>query len=130
MKRQEFMYTFQITRTVIFEVNYYTLGENKSAHFSTSADVFNRPKTDFNRCGQCQNEVLTGYAHKFWAKWDKHHGKDLNDNDYKELLQDIEELKSRYNYIDTIRDTFAGTHYRHSFYNQKELSMQPLKKVK
>ena len=130
MDRYEFMYTFQITRTVIFGVKYYTLGSNEAPYFSTSAWVFNRPKTDFKRGGQCQKEVLKGYAYQFWVKWDKHHLKDLNDNDYKELLQDIEELKARYNYIDTIRDTFAGTHYYHSFYSEKNLSMQPLKKVK
>lgn len=48
----EFRYMFQITRMVLFEVSYYTLGDNARPYFATSAHKFNQPKTDYTTGGQ------------------------------------------------------------------------------
>lgn len=118
MEKTEFKYTFQITKKVIFQVSYYTLGSNKTPHFATSAAVFNQPKSDFNQCGQCQKDVLLGNAKKFYFKYDFLHLSDLNDEQYENIINDIELLKDQYNWIDN-----------QSFYNQKDLSKMELKKV-
>jgi len=118
MEKIEFKYTFQITKKVIFEVSYYTLGSNKTPHFATSAAVFNQPKFDFNQCGQCQKDVLFGNVLKFYYKYDSFHLLDLNDEQYQNIINDIELLKGQYNWINS-----------QSFYNQKDLSKMELKKV-
>ena len=121
-----FHYAFQMSRKVIFNVSYYLLGGNKEKYFSTSADQFNQPKTDFNTCGQAQKELLKGHskAMKFYNKWDFVHIKDLTVEQYNEMVQDIEGLKDQYNFIfhDNDRDI--------SFSEERELSMQPVKKTK
>lgn len=95
---KEFKYTFAVARGVVFEVNYYTLGSNKSAHFTTSAGQFNRPRTDYNQCGQAQETLLKGNfkAYNFYKKWDKFHLKDLTPAIYTALVRDIEQLKKDY----------------------------------
>lgn len=128
MEKYEFKYVFQITRKIMFNVEYYTLGGNPTPHFATSADVFNQPKTDYERCGQCQADVLTGLALEFYEKWDKCHLHDLKDGEWQEVIEDIEELKNKYNYIEKIQPTFAGDYSNISFYAVKELSMLPVKK--
>jgi len=112
--QNEFNYTFQVTRMVIFEVSYETIGGNKSPYFSTSAAEFNRPKTDFNRCGQAQKDLLPSKskAGKFWRKWDIKHLQLLTDSELAELERDIEGLKAFYNWIPS--DRFA---------RQRELSL-------
>ena len=117
MQKLQFNYTFQITKKVIFEVSYYTLGSNKNPYFSTSAAQFNQPKTDFKRCGQCQEDVLFDNAKKFYFKYDSLHLMDLNDEQYQNIINDIELLKDQYNWIDNQK-----------FYNQKDLSKMELKK--
>jgi len=114
-----FKYTFQITRKIIFDVRYDDLdGANKEPSFSTSAAVFNQPKTDFEHCGQCQKDVLpVGLARDFFEKWDYKHLCHLTEQEEKEVLQDIEKLKEKYNWIDS-----------QSFYAQKNLSIMKLKK--
>lgn len=96
--KKEFELTFVTGRGVTFEVNYRTLASNAKPYFATSAGVFNQPRTDYNQCGQCQDEVLTGEAKKFYKKWDKLHLKDLTDKQYKELVSDIEVLTEAYPY--------------------------------
>lgn len=123
---KEFHMAFEISRTKVFEVSYYTLGSNQHPYFSTSASIFNRPKTDYNRCGQCQKEVLTGKAYKFWHKWDNKHLKDLTEEEYKTMLQDLEELKNVYNYIEKFGE--KGFSKGFTFLDLKELSMQKIKK--
>ena len=130
MDRKEFHYAFQITRKVIFEVSYYTLGSNKQPYFATSASEFNQPKTDFCMGGQCQKKVLTGEALEFYKKWDKKHLKDLTDKQYERLLKDIDVLKKTYNYDYDMADTFAGTSSGLSFLRLKELSMKKIGKPK
>lgn len=120
MQKTEFEYTYQISRKVIFEVRYYTLGSNKHPYFSTSAAQFNQPKTDFNQCGQAQDSLLprNTAAFKFYSKWDKLHCKDLTDREYTAITADIEVLKAEYNYIE-----------KGGFEAQKDLSKLPIKKV-
>lgn len=129
---KEFLYCFQITKLITFEVNYYTLGNNTSAYFATSANEFIRSKRDYCRGGQAQAALLPkgSTARRFWTKWDPCHLHDLTAEQYEELTADIEELKARYNYIVKEADTFQGTHARLSFYSIVELSkLQPKKKT-
>lgn len=37
---KEFMYVFQISKLITFEVEFYTLGTNSAPYFSTSANEF------------------------------------------------------------------------------------------
>lgn len=125
MNKTEFMYAFCISRMRVFEVRYYTLSTNSKPYFATSAAEFNRPKTDWSRCGQAQDSLLTGAARRFWKKWDAHHCQDLTEEEYAELMQDIEELKKAYpHYIEKQLDT-SQRPYSPSigFYNIKEMSM-------
>jgi hypothetical protein len=119
---KSFHFVFQISGKIVFEVNYYRLGNNKTKHFSTSAAQFNQPKTDYNRCGQAQHDLLKGApaAMRFFKKWDTCHVKDLTPEQHTEVLQDIEELKAKYNYLETEKDA--------SFSKIRELAMQPVKK--
>ena len=66
--KKEFNATFQVTRMVLFSVNYYTLGSNESPHFSTTAARFIRNKRDYSAFGQCQEDVLPrgSAAYKFF----------------------------------------------------------------
>lgn len=48
---KEFMYVFQISKLITFEVNFYTLGTNSAPYFSTSANEFCRSKLDYTRGG-------------------------------------------------------------------------------
>lgn len=126
MNKKFYFWAFQISKTIMFEVKYYILGNNEKPYFSTTANEFNRPKTDYNRCGQAQNDLLPhgSTARKFWKKWDKKHLQDLTDNEYLDLLQDIQTLKDTYNYIEdeqTMRQQ-GGI----SFWQEKNLSMTKL----
>ena len=122
----EFSYAFQLSKKRIFEVCYHTVGSNEYPYFSTSAAEFNQPKTDYNRCGQAQADLLSGVAKRFWEKWDYLHCKKIeNESQFNELIEDIEELKDRYNYIEEIADD----HVRDvSFSRIRELSKQEPKK--
>lgn len=62
---------------------------------------------------------------KFYEKWEKKHLKDLTDDEYVELLEDLEILKSKYNYIEE-----ETTKYYNSFNFEDlvELSKRPIKK--
>ena len=128
--KTEFHYAFQVSRMIIFEVDYYTLGSNKEPYFATSAAEFNRPKSDYNSSGQAQESLLKGFptAYNFYKKWDPYHLKDLTDEQYEELVKDIERLKQKYNYVEQKKDTFAGSDSGISFYQARNLSMQPLKR--
>ena len=127
MERFEFHAAFQLSKTVIFEVDYYTLGSNPSADFTTSANEFNRPKTDWDTCGQAQKDLCTGPAKAFYEKWDKYHLHSLDDEHFEEMIRDLEVLKQTYNYIENKAD-FQPADI--TFREEKELSMQKLKKVK
>lgn len=122
MENQSFNFVFQITKKITFEVTYHRVGNNKNKYFSTSANVFNQPKSDYSQCGQCQDEVLTGKALKFYIQVDKFHLKDLTNEEYNHILILLEELKQTYNFIVNNIDSGFG------FIARKELSKLPLKK--
>ena len=126
------MYVFQVTRTIIFEVAYYTLGTNKDPYFATRSNKFNQPKTDWCQCGQCQNELLPmgSVARKFWEKFDKYHLCKLTKKQYNEVVLALEELKETYNYDCIKKDSFDASSIHYPFKRYKELSMLKLKKVK
>lgn len=129
MENQEkkfYFWSFQISKKIIFNVAYYILGDNKCPYFSTSADKFNQPKTDYEQGGQAQAELLPklSTAMKFWRKWDKKHLNDLTLKEYGELLKDVEVLKNCYNYIE--KEQTSRHQKGISFYNSKILSMQEL----
>lgn len=118
-------YIFQLSRMVMFEVNYYRLRGNKHPHFATSAQVFCRSKRDITRGGQCQADVLKNFpvAYKFWKKWDGEHLNRLNYKKYQELLDDIELLKDEYNWD----YTKSGNGF--PFWREVELSKQKPKRM-
>lgn len=126
---REFRYMFQITRMVLFEVSYYTLGDNARPYFATSAHKFNQPKTDYTTGGQCQKEVLPedSEAMAFFRKWDHMHLLELDRDAYDELVGDVEALKDVYNYFSAGRQK-SGQVAKISFYKAVELSKQPLRK--
>lgn len=128
--KKEFKYCFQITKLVMFEVKYYTLGSNESPYFATNASKFYKNKRDYECIGQAQNQLLpkNSIARQFWEKWDKKHLKDLSDDEYREVAKDIEELKEKYNYIEYIEDTFKGEYRDITFSEQVRLSKAELKK--
>lgn len=125
---REFHTSFQITRMVVFNVSYYTLGSNRLPHFSTWAAKFNQPKTDYRECGQCQDRLLTGEARKFWQKWDPHHLGQLTDEELAELRADIDALKERYEWVEKLSPTKVGDGFL--FRTLRELSMRKVKKAK
>lgn len=98
---KEFQAVFQMSKTIIFEVKYYTLSTNKHPYFTTSAAQFCRNKRDYSQCGQAQKSLLRSYpvAMRFFKKWDDCHLKGLTSSQYEEMRADLEELKARYNFI-------------------------------
>ena len=129
----EFLMAFQISKLIIFEVEYYTLSTNSTAHFTTSACEFIRSKRDYSCCGQAQDHLLPqgSKAREFWEKWDVKHLHDLSPEEHTELLSDIEELKKHYNYISRDLDISQRPYNpRISFYNLVELSKQTPKRYK
>lgn len=96
MNYKRFMYAFIISRTRVFEVEYGAIKENKDWYFATSAAKFNQPKTDWQTCGQCEEEVLFGKPKLFFRKWNHKHLTPLTESEYSELLADIEGLKEAY----------------------------------
>ncbi len=97
----EFHAVFALSKTKMFEVSYYTLGNNAEPYFTTSANEFNRSKSDYNRCGQAQNDICKGYtaAMNFYKKWDAEHLHKLSNEQYQEMIADMESLFSKYPYI-------------------------------
>ena len=89
---KEFMYVFQISKLITFEVNFYTLGTNSAPYFSTSAYEFCRSKLDYTRGGQAQRDLLPKFspARRFFEKWDHCHLHDLTPAEYEEIAADIE----------------------------------------
>ena len=132
---KEFMYCFQIDKMTVFEVEFYTLSTNKTPYFSTSAARFIRSKRDYSVCGQAQEKLLPrcSTARRFYDKWNRLHLHNLTPEEYAEITADIETLKSRYNYIEDVRDCFghsAGCYKSHiPFCEVVELSKQTPKKA-
>ena len=122
--KKEFHSMFEITRNIIIEVSFYTLGNNKDAKFTTTANDLNRPKTDYKQSGQAQESLLPkgSPARKFYKKWDNLHFSDLKEEEYNDMIKDLKELTIRYNseiYDNSIRYI--------EFYEVVKFSKQPLK---
>lgn len=118
-----FHFAFQISSKIIFNVSYYFCGGKENAYFTTSADQFNGPKTDYNHCGQAQKELLkgAGAAMAFYRKFDPLHLEGLTQDQHADVLAGIEKLKGLYNWIESKNDIrFSEAH---------ALSMQPVKKA-
>ena len=128
--KKEFKILFQINKMVLFEVSYYILGNNNNPYFTTSAMRFIRSKRGYCMCGQCQKNVLEGKSLKFFNKYEYLHLKDLTTEEYNNIIEDIQELKENYNYIEVVRDTFKGSYYDFGFSQEKELSMLKAKQPK
>ena len=124
---KEFLAVFQLSKMIVFEVDYYTLSSNRTPHFSTSAAQFVRNKRDYNQCGQAQNDLLPlgSAARSFYLKWDEKHLQDLTEQEYTEMIQDLETLKEKYNHIFRELDESKKPYSpRISFYDTVELSKQ------
>lgn len=128
---KEFISVFQMSKTIIFEVKYYTLGNNEHPHFTTSASEFCRNKKDYKRCGQDQPDLLKNFrtARKFFEKWDALHLHDLTQAQYSEMLKDLESPKDRYNFIFEELDESRSPYSPHfAFYRLAEWTKQAPKK--
>lgn len=127
--KKEFIASFQLSKKIVFEVNFYTLGNNSHPYFSTSAYEFNQPKTDYCRGGQAQEDLTKGFlvASRFWRKWDKKHLQDLTEEEYAELITDLKKMKQTYNYLWSELDEAKKPYNPYfSFEKMKELSKMKL----
>jgi hypothetical protein len=120
----EFHVVLALSKTIMFNISYYTLRSNKNPYFSTSADFFNKPKTDFSRCGQCQDDATKAYpkARNFYKKWDNKHLQQLTNEEYQELIKDVEVLMLTYPYVIKQKENNSELH-SFNFYTIKDFSM-------
>lgn len=129
---KEFIAVFQIDKTTIFEVEYYTLMTNNTPHFTTSANHFIRSKRDYDICGQAQDSLLKvgTAARRFYKKWDGWHLKQMTKEAYEEMRKDMELLKERYNFLELeLSDEHKPYSPKFPFGILVEFSKQPLKKA-
>lgn len=128
---KEFQAVFQLSKTIIFEVRYYTLSTNSRPYFSTTAARFCRNKRDYSQCGQAQETLTKGFltCRRFWQKWDKLHLSDLTPAQYDELQKDLEALKAAYNFIyEELDETKKPYSPKFGFYRLAEWTKQAPKK--
>lgn len=100
------IYTFRIKKKNFFTVKFGDLKvHTQRPYFSTSGGVLNYGRSDYDRCGQCQDAVLSkgSITKAFYDKWDSLHLKALTEKQYKELLEDLEKLKEKYSFIESDR---------------------------
>jgi len=99
-----FSLSFRIKKKHFFEVVFGDLkAQGQQPYFATSGCVLNYIRSDYNRCGQCQHDILQkgSLFYKFFEKWDVLHTKSLTMEQFNELKQDIEELKEKYDYVES-----------------------------
>lgn len=110
---REFNSCFQISKTVLFEVGYYTIGENKDPHFATIAMELTRDKAGFKQIGQCQKDLLPegSAARSFFDKWDSYHFGVLTDEQLEELKEDLKKLKETYHWLEITGS--GGERFKH-----------------
>ena len=128
---KEFNACFQMSKMILFNVSYYTLGGNQSPYFATSACEFVRNKRDFCRVGQCQENLLKEFpeAYSFYKKWDVFHLKQLTQEQYGEMRKDLCILEQKYNNLFLeMEDGIKLNPDRFGFYQLVELSKQTPKK--
>lgn len=129
---KEFISVFQLSKMIVFEVEYYTLLTNEHPNFTTSANRFNQPKTDWSEGGQAQDRLLKGFptAMAFYKKWDKHHLHELTPELYNEMVRDLLKLCRTYNHIIRELDESKRPYNpRFAFYDLKEWSKQTPKQM-
>ena len=120
-----------MSKMILFEVSYYTLGNNQNPYFATSACEFVRNKRDFCMVGQAQETLLKGFpeAYSFYKKWDVFHLKQLTQEQYNEMRKDLCILKQKYNNLFLeMEDGIKLKPDRFNFYQLVELSKQTPKK--
>ena len=125
MEKREFMAVFQLSKMRVFNVEFYTLSTNSHPYFATQASEFIRSKRDYSTCGQAQDYVTKGFttARNFWQKWNPMHLKDMTEEQYTEMVSDLETLKKKYNYILLeLDESKKPYHPSISFYDEVELS--------
>ena len=130
---KEFNACFQMSKMILFEVSYYTLGDNQNPYFATSACEFIRSKRDFCRIGQCQENLLKEFpeAYSFYKKWDVFHLKQLTQEQYNEMRKDLRILEQKYNNLFLEMEDGIQLEPDHfSFYQLVEFSKQTPKKIK
>lgn len=112
MEKREFIIAFQLSKTILFEVRYYTLGGNQAPYFATSAEKFNSRKTDFVSCGQAQERLTKDFpeAYAFYKAWDKHHCEDLTKTEYEAMIADLKLLMDKYNFVEYSEIDHIPTH--------------------
>ncbi len=128
---KEFNVCFQMSKMILFNVSYYTLGNNKNPYFATSADEFIRSKQDFGRGGQAQEDLLKKFrtAYNFYKKWDVFHLKQLTQEQYDEMRKDLCALEQKYNtLLLEMEDGIQLEPDHFSFYQLVEFSKQMPKK--
>ena len=128
---KEFSFCFQMSKTILFTVSYYTLGRNKNPYFVTAAYEFTRSKRDFRKAGQYQEDLLKRFqiAYKFYKKWDFFHLKQLTQEQYNEMRKDLYILEQKYNsLLVEMEDGIKFDPARFSFYQLIEFSKQTPKK--
>lgn len=101
-----FHLAIQVGKKGIFEVKYYILGGNKYPYFSTCAAMLDQRRTDFEMAGQCQEDVLKGYPLllNFFRKYHEHHIKDISPETYQQIVNDLEIIKGKYNFVESSKD--------------------------
>ena len=122
-----------MSKMILFNVSYYTLGDNQNPYFSTSAYEFVRNKRDFCRAGQAQEILLNEFpeAYSFYKKWDIFHLKQLTQEQYNEMRKDLRILEQKYNNLFLeIEDGIQLEPDHFSFYQLVEFSKQTPKKIK
>ena len=103
----EFVLSFRDSKRMFFTVDYGSIGHlNQDPSFGTTAQLFNRNRSDYERCGQAQDMLTNKQIKGFFDKWDICHFKALTFDKYKELMQDIEILKETIPYISN--PSFSG----------------------
>ena len=125
--KKEFIYLFQIDKRVLFEVQFRTCGSDTHPYFITYAHKFYKNKRGFEATGQCQCDVLEGLAYNFFKKYCDNHYKNLSEEEYNNIVKDLEELKQTYNYKKMLQDTFKEDYSDFSFEDMKELSRKEIK---
>ena len=113
-------------RKIQFEVEYIQLGANQNPHFGTSACIMNHRRTDINEGGQAQESVLpkNSLAYKFYKKWEKKQWQMLTEEEMTEVLNDIEELKNKYDYV-----SMVGGKFGISFHSEVDLQRKNIRSL-
>lgn len=99
-----FTLSFRIKKKHFFTVEFGGLKVHRQQpYFSTSGFALNHVRSNWKHGGQCQRNILPkgSLLYKFFEKWDVLHTKPLTMEQFKELKQDIEELKEKYDYVES-----------------------------